>query len=88
MNVKTPETMTLTIEYLDGKTERYEFAPQSENALNAISRFKRILDSGHLMLELENESVIIFLQNVRRLHLSPPPQRQLEETIRNVRQLS
>ncbi len=79
--------MTLTIEYLDGREECYEFTPQAENVLNAVTRLKRVLESEHLTLELDNEVVIIFTHHIRHLRLSPPPQRYPEDTIRNARRV-
>jgi len=78
---------TLTIKYLNGNEEKFEFLPQIDQ-VNMVSRLTKILDSNQIILELEDKIVLIPIPTVQTIEISPLPPKLPDTVIRNVRLLS
>ncbi|NJK36960.1 MAG: hypothetical protein HC825_06670 [Oscillatoriales cyanobacterium RM1_1_9] len=80
--------ISLKICYLNGESQSFEFpAPQEEKAMLA-SYIQRILTAEELMLEVDNCLVVIPMQNIQRLEISPPPLKLPDTVIQGVHQIS
>ncbi|MEL7034836.1 MAG: hypothetical protein AAFO04_04360 [Cyanobacteria bacterium J06592_8] len=80
-------TVRLTVRYVNGESHCFEFeTPQEEKALLA-SHIQRVLNSKELMLEVGDRLLVIPMQNVQTIELSPIPLKLPDIVIRNVRQV-
>ncbi|ERT04527.1 putative bifunctional phosphoribosyl-AMP cyclohydrolase/phosphoribosyl-ATP pyrophosphatase protein [Lyngbya aestuarii BL J] len=78
-------TVRMTIRYINGESDCFEFdSPQEEKALLA-SHIQRVLNSKELMLEIGDRLLVIPMQNVQKIELSPVPLKLPDIAIRNVR---
>ena len=80
-------TVRMTIRYINGESDCFEFdSPQEEKALLA-SHIQRVLNSKELMLEIGDHLLVIPMQNIQKIELSPVPLKLPDIVIRNVRQV-
>ena len=80
-------TVRMTIRYINGESDCFEFdSPQEEKALLA-SHIQRVLNSKELMLEIDDHLLVIPMQNIQKIELSPVPLKLPDIVIRNVRQV-
>jgi hypothetical protein len=80
-------TVQMTIRYINGESDCFEFdSPQEEKALLA-SHIQRVLNSKELMLEIGDRLLVIPMQNIQKIELSPVPLKLPDIVIRNVRQV-
>lgn len=81
-------TVRLTIRYISGGSDCFEFdSPQEEKAVLA-SHIQRVLNSKELMLEVGDRLLVIPMQNIQKIELSPVPLKLPDIAIRNVRQVN
>ena len=74
----------LTIRYMNGTKQKFEYT-RTEDALNVASRIQDVLKGNQLLLELEDRFLIIPLNNIQSIEVSPPPAKLPPNTLRNVR---
>jgi hypothetical protein len=77
----------LTIRYVNGTEEKFEYAPHEENALNIASRIQDALSANQVLLELEDRVLIIPFQNILSMEVSPLPAKLPPNVLRNVRRI-
>lgn len=75
---------TLTIRYNNGNVQKFEYA-RMEDASSAASRIQEVLKGNQVLLELEDRFMIIPMQNIQSIEVSPPPEKLPPSAIRNVR---
>lgn len=77
----------MTIRYVNGNENRFEFT-RVDDTMNVATRIKEVLSANQIMLELEDRVLIIPLQNVQSIEVSPPPEKMPPNVIKNVRLIS
>ena len=76
----------ITVRYNDGTEECFELLPAHRiDAANMASRLHEVLGASHLMLQLEEEMLVIPMQSIRSISITPLPPRLPKETILGVR---
>lgn len=80
----------MTIRYVNGTEQKFEYARLKDDSdiLSAASRIQDMLKANQILLELENRFLIIPLQNVLSIEVSPPPVKVPQNTVKNVRLIS
>ena len=85
--VQESRTVRLTVRYTNGETDCFEFdSPQEEKAVLA-SHIERVLTSKELMLEVGDRLLVIPMQNVQAIEVSPVPLKLPDTVIRSVRRV-
>ena len=79
------EKRFLTIHYVNGTKQKFEFPQQPDETLSGAARTKELLAGNQLILELEDRILIIPFQSIQAIELSPPPEKLPTTAIRNVR---
>jgi len=74
----------LTIRYVNGNEEKFEYTPM-EDTLNIASQVQEFLKGNQILLELEDRFLIIPLQNIQSIEVSPPPGKLPSNVLKNVR---
>ena len=77
----------MTIRYVNGTEQKFEYARFKDNSdiLSAASRIQDMLKANQILFELEDRFLIIPLQNVLSIEVSPPPVKVPQNTVKNVR---
>jgi hypothetical protein len=75
---------TLTIRFVNGYEEKFEFT-HLEESLNIAQRIQDALNANQLLLELEDRLLIVPFQNILTVEISPPPPKVRGNVLRNVR---
>ncbi|NET40699.1 hypothetical protein [Okeania sp. SIO2B3] len=79
---------TLTVKYTNGIEQSFEFFPELEkNMPNLASYLQKVMSSRELIIELEDRLLVIPIQNIQTIEISPPPPKLPEITLRNGRLL-
>ncbi len=80
----------MTIRYVNGTEQKYEYARFKDDSdiLSAASRIHDMLKANQILLELEGRFLIIPLQNVLSIEISPPPVKFPKNTVKDVRLIS
>ncbi len=80
----------MTIRYVNGTEQKYEYARFKDDSdiLSAASRIQDMLKANQILLELEDRFLIIPLQNVLSIEISPPPVKFPKNTVKDVRLIS
>ena len=84
---KEPDKVMLTIRYMNGEYHSFEFRSNQEEKVMLASHIQRVLNAKELMLELEDRLLVIPMQNVQTIEISPLPAKLPDIVIRGVRQL-
>jgi hypothetical protein len=84
------ETTTgiLIIHYMDGTRQKYEFqrmVDQEKYKFTAGGVMKEAMAANHLLLDLEDRTVLIPFQNIKFLEFMPSAQRLPEYAIRGAK---
>lgn len=74
----------LTITYVNGTVQKFEYT-RMEDASSVASRIQEALKGNQILLEMEDRFMIIPLNNIQSLEVSPPPTKLPPNTLRNVR---
>lgn len=74
---------TLTIRYLNGKVNKFQF-PSQFNSISEATRIQKIIQSGQLILALKDKIMLIPMSNVELIELSPIPEKLPDIVIENV----
>ena len=74
----------LTVRYVNGNEEKFEYT-RMEDTLNIASQVQEFLKGNQILLELEDRFLIIPLQNVQSIEVSPPPAKLPSNALKNVR---
>ncbi|MGC9525235.1 MAG: hypothetical protein ACP5D7_06800 [Limnospira sp.] len=77
------KTVYLTVHYINGESYEFEWTPQPGQQ-GSLTQF---LQGNEIILELEDRVVVIPMENVQAMEISPPPENLPDTTIRNVRQV-
>ena len=85
MKMADGEKRFLTIHYVNGAKQKFEFPVQPDETLSAAGRIKELLASNQLIIELEDRVLIIPFQSIQSIEVSPPPEKIPATAIRNVR---
>jgi hypothetical protein len=70
--MSTQEKGSLTIRFANGETETYEYA-RAEDTHNLAGMFKEMVTAGLFVLELNDRTVCIPMQNVQSIVITPTP---------------
>lgn len=81
--MSNPEPRRMIIHFIDGSKKLLEFPAQlAEGDGAAANRIKEALESRHLALEAEGALVVIPLENVKYIQVSPAPAKLPASVIR------
>lgn len=83
--INESRTVRLTIRYINGESDYFEFDSPQEETATLASHIQRVLNSKELMLELGDRLLVIPMQNVQIIELSPVPLKLPDLVICNVR---
>ncbi|MFC1824344.1 hypothetical protein ACFL9T_16670 [Thermodesulfobacteriota bacterium] len=79
------EKRFLTIHYVNGTTQKFEFPIQPDETLSGAARVKELLAGNQLIIELEDRVLIIPFQSIQSIEVSPPPEKMPATALRNAR---
>jgi hypothetical protein len=77
-------TGTLKIHYNDGSDMQVEYVRQEEVS-NIATRIAEAIESNELLIELEDKLLVIPLNNIKYIEISPAPPKLPKFAIRNAR---
>jgi hypothetical protein len=77
-------TGTLEIHYNDGSDMQVEYVRQEEVS-NIATRIGEAIESNELLIELEDKLLVIPLNNIKYIEISPAPSKLPKFAIRNAR---
>lgn len=65
----------LTVTYVNGKIQKFEYerVQKEEEKMSVVARMQEMLKSQTLMFYLGDRFIVILLQNVLSIEISPPP---------------
>ena len=72
----------LTVHYTDGTEQRFEYARAKEDA-NLAALIQEALESNQLVIELQDRMLVIPMQSIKTIEISPPPAKLPKFVIRN-----
>ncbi|MHC4301848.1 MAG: hypothetical protein ACYS7Y_31665 [Planctomycetota bacterium] len=72
----------LTVRYTDGTEQRFEYAQAKEN-VNLAAMVEEALKSSQLVIELQDRMLVIPMQNIKMIEVSPAPSKLPRFVIRN-----
>jgi hypothetical protein len=77
----------MTIRYVNGTEQKFEYArfKDDSSSSSTASRIQDMLKTNQILLELEGRFLIIPLQNVLSIEVSPPPVKVPQNTLKDVR---
>lgn len=80
----------MTIRYVNGTEQKFEYVrfKNESDILSGASRIQDMLKANQILLELEDRFLIIPLQNVLSIEISPPPVKFPKNTVKDVRLIS
>ena len=73
----------MIIRYVDGNENRIAFR-RPEDASNVTARIEEILQSGVLILELEDRMMVVPFHHIKSLEVSPKPDKLPHYALRDV----
>jgi hypothetical protein len=65
----------LTIRFIDGTEERFEYARLPQDDVSLVARFEEALNSNHLLIEVEGKLIIYPFHNIKAIEVSPAPEK-------------
>ena len=74
----------MTISYTDGTVQRFEYY-RAEDLVNLVGLIEDILNSNQLAIEADGTMLIIPMQNIKTIEVSPSPEKMPRYVIRNTR---
>jgi len=82
-------TGVLTVMYVNGKVQKFEYerVQKEEEKMSIVARMQEMLKSQTLMLDLGDRFIVIPLQNVLSIEISPPPHKMPLNTIKVIKVL-
>jgi hypothetical protein len=78
-------TVRCTISFLDGTQLKLVWEKQKEAALRSASLIEKVLNSESFAVELEGRLVIVPIQNIRTMEVSPAPEKLPQMVVRGAR---
>jgi len=66
-----PESAQLTVTFTDGTVQTYAITQSQGDDTQMVSRLKHITESNCLMLEVDHKLIMLPMQNIRSVELSP-----------------
>lgn len=85
MSKLTP--ISLTVHYINGESYQFEFMPQQTLQGSPINPLQQILGSHEIIIELEDRLLVIPMENIQAIEISPPPSILPDTAIRNAEQV-
>ena len=85
MNAEAKRVMTVT--YADGSEQKFEITQQKEE-FTLARHIDDMLKQNQLVLEIEDRVIVIPIQNIKRLEVTPAPSKLPGYAIRNARLVS
>lgn len=85
--IDQPPMATLTLTFTDGQVQQFAFTERQGDETQMVSRIKHIIESNCLMLELEDRLLMLPMQNIRAIEISPPPAKLPDTTLKFLRPL-
>ncbi len=81
----TPETGIMRINYLDGKSQKFEYVRETNTAM-LLSLLQDAIKQNMLFIKLEKKLLAIPFYNLKSIEVSPPPSKLPNTTIVATRQ--
>lgn len=75
-------TGMLTVHYTDGTEQRFEYTRAKED-VNLAAVVQEALKSSQLVIELQDKMLVIPMQSIKTIEVSPPPSKLPRFVIRN-----
>ncbi len=75
-------TGMLTVHYTDGTEQRFEYTRAKED-VNLAAVVQEALKSSQLVIELQDRMLVIPMQSIKTIEVSPPPSKLPRFVIRN-----
>jgi hypothetical protein len=72
----------LTVHYTDGTEQRFEYTRAKED-VNLAAVIQEALKSNQLVIELQDRMLVIPMQSIKTVEVSPPPSKLPRFVIRN-----
>ena len=72
----------LTVHYTDGTEQRFEYTRAKED-VNLAAVIQEALKSNQLVIELQDRMLVIPMQSIKTIEVSPPPSKLPRFVIRN-----
>jgi hypothetical protein len=79
------EIGTLVIRFNDGSEERLEYPRPTQDASSFVQRLEDMLNSQHLLLEVEGKLVVYPFRSIKAIEVSPIPEKLPRTVIRKAR---
>lgn len=77
----------LTVHYINGESYEFEFMPQQTLQGSAVTPLQQILGSHEIIIQLEDRVLVIPMENIQAIEISPPPTILPDIAIRNAQQI-
>jgi hypothetical protein len=65
------ETRFVTIHFINGKSQKFEFLPKSDDMTVVSSRLQKMLDSRSIVMQCDDRLYIYPLANIESIEISP-----------------
>lgn len=75
-------TGMLTVHYTDGTEQRFEYTRANED-VNLAAVVQEALKSSQLVIELQDRMLVIPMQSIKTIEVSPPPSKLPRFVLRN-----
>lgn len=75
-------TGMLTVHYTDGTEQRFEYTRAKED-VNLAAVVQEALKSSQLVIELQDRMLVIPMQSIKTIEVSPPPSKLPRFVLRN-----
>lgn len=75
-------TGMLTVHYTDGTEQRFEYTRAKED-VNLAAVVQEALKSSQLVIELQDKMLVIPMQSIKTIEVSPPPSKLPRFVLRN-----
>lgn len=81
------KTRFMTITFVSGKKQKFEFVPLSDDVNTVSSRLEKMMASGHLVMKCDDRVHFIPLANVESIEVSPAPDKTPGFMVNAIREL-
>lgn len=77
----------MTITFVNGKKQKFEFTPISEDPNIVTSKLEKMLSSGHVIMKCEDRVHLFPLANIESIEVSPAPDKVAGFMVQAIREL-
>jgi hypothetical protein len=81
------KTRFMTITFVSGKKQKFEFEPVSDDVTTVSSRLEKMLASGHLVMKCDDRVHFFPLSNVESVEVSPAPDKTPGFVVNAIREI-